>query len=203
MSMKRCSQGHYYDSEKHSSCPACGIPDLDIGKTKIRDPHLPGGDAGNHESSFDDSMDKTRRGGIAGNEGPTPPKPNPADEARTIGLVRKKTGIDPVVGWLVCIEGPDKGRDFRIRSEKNFIGRSPAMDICIQNDPAVSRENHGIVSFNPRKNVFKLHPGDSHGLIYLNDEDVDTPTVLESHDLIEMGETKLMFIPLCGEKFQW
>ena len=32
--------------------------------------------------------------------------------------------FDPVVEWLVCIDGPEKGRDYRIRSGNNYIGRS-------------------------------------------------------------------------------
>ena len=51
-----------------------------------------------------------------------PPRPG-AGEGRTVGLIRKRTGLDPVVGWLVCIAGPDKGRDYRIHSERNFLGR--------------------------------------------------------------------------------
>ena len=205
MTMKRCSQGHYYDPDKHRACPACGISDLDIGKTKIKQQsdniaHDFGANRTKKKRPSDKILNNnagnTRRAGIF-------PPNREEEEGRTIGLVRKKTGIDPVVGWLICIEGPDKGRDYRIKSEKNFIGRSAKMNICIQNDSSISRENHAVISFNPKKSVFKVHPGDSHGLVYLNDEDVDIPTALKSYDLIELGETKLVFIPFCGENFQW
>ena len=194
MSMKRCEKGHYYDPDKHSSCPSCGVPDLNVGKT------VPRKDVGQapQSGSADTPTDKagvTRRRGQ--------PIIDPAAEGQTVGVFRKKTGIDPVVGWLVCIEGADRGRDYRIRSEKNFIGRSEKMQICIRNDESVSRENHAAVSFNPKKSTFKIHPGDSRGLVYLNDEDVDVPVELKPHDIIELGQTKLMFVPLCGEKFQW
>lgn len=195
--MKRCSQGHYYDPDKHHSCPACRIPDLVIDKTRVREPDkfLPDDTLSPEMPSCDGSIQDTRR---ADNLSPGHP-----EDLHTVGLVRKKTGIDPVVGWLVCIEGPDKGRDYRIRSEKNFIGRSPAMDISIQHDSAVSRENHAVVSFDPKNNRFKIHPGEGHGLIYLKNETVDIPMVLTPYDVIELGETKLMFLPLCGERFQW
>jgi len=39
--------------------------------------------------------------------------------------------------------------------------------------------------------------------MHLNDEEVDVPVELKPHDIIELGQTKLMFVPLCGEKFQW
>ena len=30
--------------------------------------------------------------------------------------------LKPVTGWLVCLEGPSRGRDYRIIAEKNFMG---------------------------------------------------------------------------------
>lgn len=122
---------------------------------------------------------------------------------KTVALMKKDTGLDPVVGWLVCIEGADKGRDYRIHAERNFIGRSEKMDICIRGDETISRDAHAIVSYDLRKNTFRLYQGDSKGIIYVNDEEVVTAVVLQPQDIIEMGKTKLLFIPLCGEKFKW
>ena len=39
--------------------------------------------------------------------------------------------MNPVCGWLVCISGPRQGKDYRIKSGKNFIGRADDMDIQI------------------------------------------------------------------------
>jgi len=125
------------------------------------------------------------------------------DPDATVGVVRKKMGLNPVVGWLVCIEGPEKGRDYRIRSERNFVGRDPKMDICIGGDDAISHENHAVISFNPKKNSYLLAPGAGRGIIYLNDEEVATPTELKAYDSIEMGQTKLLFVPFCDERFKW
>jgi hypothetical protein len=125
------------------------------------------------------------------------------DEGLTVGYYRKTIGLDPVVGWLVCIEGSDRGRDYRLHSEKNFAGRSEKMDICIRGDDAISRENHAVISFNPRNNTFKLQPGDGRGLVYLNGDDIDASTILKPYDLIELGQTKMLFLPFCGERFQW
>jgi hypothetical protein len=52
------------------------------------------------------------------------------------------------------------------------------MDICIAGDNAVSKEKHAFVSYNPENHVFKLIPGESRGLVYLNGEDVDMATRL-------------------------
>lgn len=174
--LTRCDNGHYYDPRKHSSCPFCGVQNLDIDIKK--------------------TMAKRPGSSAAGT-------PAPGTGGKTVGVFRKKLGIDPVVGWLVAVEGPERGNDYRITAERNFIGRSEKMDISIPGDETISRENHAIISYNPKNNSFRLFPGDSHGLVYLNDEEVITPVEMSDYDLIEIGETRLKFVPFCGEKFRW
>ena len=84
--------------------------------------------------------------------------------------------------------GPDRGRDYRIHAEKNFIGRSPAMDIAIAGDESVSREKHAAVAFDPKKAQFWLLPGEASGLLYLNDQLVNTPSALKARDVLEARE---------------
>ena len=109
----------------------------------------------------------------------------------------------PVCGWIVCISGPRQGKDYKIRSGKNFIGRADDMDIQILGDNKISRRNHGVIVFDPKKKETVLLPGDSNGIVYLNDAAVYTPTVLSTYDVIEMGDSKFAFIPFCGEQFMW
>jgi hypothetical protein len=111
--------------------------------------------------------------------------------------------IDPVVGWLVCLAGPDRGRDYRLHAEKNFIGRSPIMDICIAGDETVSRDRHALVIFDPKKQTFWAIPGDASGLVYVNGELVNSPVPMRRDDVLEVGQTKLVLIPFCGEKYSW
>jgi hypothetical protein len=108
-----------------------------------------------------------------------------------------------VVGWLVCLAGPDRGRDFRLHSEKNFIGRSPIMDVCVSGDESVSRDRHAMVIFDPKKQAFWAVPGDAAGLVYLNGDIVHSPTQMQSDDVLEVGHTKLVLIPFCGAKYSW
>jgi len=125
------------------------------------------------------------------------------EEGATVGVFRARIGIEPVVGWLVCVQGPDRGRDYRIRSQRNFIGRDARMDISISSDDQISRENHAAITYDPRGNNFRLAPGDAHGMTYLNNGVVDVPVVLRAYDVIELGATKLIFVPFCGEAFEW
>lgn len=117
-------------------------------------------------------------------------------------------GIEPVVGWLVCIEGPQKGRDYKIRQGKNFIGRSDEMDIAIIGDDRISRKNHAAIVYDSKQLKFFLVPGDGAGLVYLSnqvkkDQAVFTPVEISAYDVIEVGKSKLIFINLCGIHFDW
>jgi hypothetical protein len=130
--------------------------------------------------------------------------PSPANAGKTMRVgMETKQGPEPVVGWLVCLSGADRGRDFRLHGEKNYIGRSPAMDIFIQGDNSVSREKHGVVVFDPRRKSFWALPGDAAGLVYLNGEVVYSPTQMNPDDVLEVGQTKLVLVPFCGEKYSW
>ena len=208
MALKRCDNGHYFDPATYSSCPSCGY-NLDFQTTQVHRASAPDTEAVTRPMSNSNSEAVT--------QARTVPKPKPqvapvqpqvaAAQQRvsgiTVAIVRKKTGMDPVVGWLVCVDGSEKGRDYRIRSEKNYIGRDASMDICISGDETISRENHAVISFNPRNVKFTIAPGTSRGIVYLNNDEVGIPTELKPYDLIEVGQCKLLFVSFCNENFQW
>lgn len=137
-------------------------------------------------------------------ERPAPTAPvSVADGGRTLGLMQEQMGFDPVVGWLVCVEGPSRGKSYTIRGGINSIGRSDRMDITITGDRTISMENHAKVSYSDRNSRFNLLPGDGRNIIYLNGEEVFSPMPLQPYDCIDFGETKLLFLPFCGERFTW
>ena len=41
-----------------------------------------------------------------------------------MGIIKKKIGIDPAVGFLVCVSGPHRGADYKLVAGRNFIGRA-------------------------------------------------------------------------------
>jgi hypothetical protein len=192
MANQRCDNGHYFDTEKNISCPHCGVPGLNIDETLIK---------GASAERYDTEV-PTRAQGMRTNMGHHAGG-NVTDPTATVAVMPRKIGIDPVVGWLVCTEGADKGRDFRIKSEKNFIGRDPSMDICVAGDNGISRVKHAILNFDLRSMAYLLMPGESHSNVYVNGELVLSPRAIEAYDIIELAETKLIFIPLCGERFNW
>ena len=117
-------------------------------------------------------------------------------------------GIEPVVGWLICIEGVQRGQDYKIRQGKNFIGRSDEMDISIVGDDSISRKNHASIVYDPKPRRFLLLPGEGGGLVYLSnqvkkEEAVLTATEIDAYDVIEIGKSKFIFVNLCGIHFDW
>lgn len=190
--MTRCPEGHFYDPTKHNGCPWCALPaDIEGGErtrpVQAGPPPLP---------------PPPPPPGMVASPPPPPPPPLPRPGAtRRVDAPDVKN--DPVVGWLVCLAGPDKGRDFRLHAEKNFIGRSASMDVCVAGDETVSREKHGLVIFDPKKQAFWVLSGDAAGLVYLNGDIVNSPAQMQRDDVLEVGNTKLVLIPFCGEKYSW
>ena len=185
MNMRQCQQGgHYYDASVHQTCPYCqnsnagAAAPLDMGRTMpLQQPSY--------------------------NNPGMSPAPAPNNDGRTVAIMKEKIGVDPVVGWLVCTEGGDKGRDFRIHSDNNFIGRGDKMDIRIMGDETVSRENQAILSYDAKDNSFYISPSEGRSIVRRNDKAIFATEKLEAFDTIEVGQTKLLFIPLCGDKFKW
>ena len=182
---QRCKNGHYYDTTKHTTCPYCGVAGLDIGKTEAKR--------------------------VVGEQPSTWPKDEPrereAEPGGTVGVFMGSIGIDPPVGWLVCIDGPDRGRDYRILAENNSIGRSETMRICVRGDESIAREDHAFVVYDPESNTYSVRPGSARGLVYLNRGPVYETTHLRPFDEIKLGKTTLLFVPLCfdfeGKTFRW
>ncbi len=125
------------------------------------------------------------------------------DEQVTMGALTGRNGGELLVGWLVCVAGAEQGRDYRIWGRVNSIGRSDGNDIVIRSDSHISREAHARLGYDPKKNRFRLIPANNTNNIYLNGEVIDAAAPLNAYDLIEFGETKLIFVPLCTDRFTW
>lgn len=111
--------------------------------------------------------------------------------------------VKPVCGWIVCIHGSRQGKDYQIVQGKNFVGRADDMDIQILGDNEISRRNHAVIVFDPKKKETVLLPGDANGIVYLNDNALYAPMALNPYDVIELGKSVFLFVPFCGEHFMW
>ena len=200
MKLIQCPNNHYYDSDKFSSCPYCAQLSAAQNVTA-----QPGSDASNMPTSVPASAAPvTPESFGAPDAEPSSSAPwTSAEDVKTVSYFARTIGIEPVVGWLVAIGGSYFGEDFRLKSGRNFIGRSPEMDIQLSLDTTVSRRKHAIIIYEPKSRMFIAQPGDSRELFYLNDKVVLNSTELKDRDILTIGETRLMLVSLCNSTFSW
>lgn len=111
--------------------------------------------------------------------------------------------VVPVVGWLVCVKGSHFGEHFALESGRNSIGRNSTNSVVLSRELSVSREKHAWLIYEPKKREFFISPGESSGLTYCNGDNVFQPLKLNALDVIELGDSSYVFMPLCGEQFTW
>ncbi len=202
MEIVRCEKGHFYDAEANTTCPQCaaeaggGMPTytqaaMGYGAT------MPAGAMGetmpvNNPSGLFQQPEQSVNNGVEDYDGATQPV--------NMGGI---AGFSPVTGWLVCVDGPARGTDYKIKAGYNYIGRGEDMDISIQGDQKIGRERHALIAYDQEEKVFFFGPADGKSIVRLNGKMVMTPMQVNPHDEITIGSTKLLFIPLCGEKFDW
>ena len=111
---------------------------------------------------------------------------------------------DPVVGWLVIVEGPGKGRAMQLGYGSNSIGRGETDRVNLNfGDDQISRSGHATVTYDPRGRKFYVQHGGGTNLTYVNDQPVLIPIELPTQSHISIGNTILRFVPLCGDAFDW
>lgn len=223
MEIVRCEKGHFYDAEANSSCPQCAAeaqgggvsgygptepigPTEPVGSTEPVGPTVPGDPSGLGSGSMGATVPVTDPGftptDFAGGGRMTGARVQSYEPTMPVpqGGV---AGFNPVVGWLVCVDGADKGTDYRIRNGNNYIGRDQSMDICIRNDNHISNQNAAIIGYDDVERQFFFGPAGGHNTVRVNGKMVINAVPLSAYDEITVGTTKLMFVPLCGERFDW
>lgn len=112
--------------------------------------------------------------------------------------------VQPVVGWLVCEKGKNIGRSFQIYTGYNQVGREVGQ-IVIPDEPQISRNNHMIITYDPRGRAFYIGAGDGRNIIYVNGRPLygGSGAELHNYDVIDTGGVLFRFIGFCGEQFSW
>lgn len=213
MELRRCNYGHSYDPSISPECPECAamaghtvpLVNVDMGYNAP-------GYAGFGPMDGAGKTEPIQRDTVPVN--PQPAAWASADDYKTAGYSAdsynptmpvnavQDMAVRPVTGWLVCVEGPEKGKDFRLHSDMNYIGRTKANDVVLS-DPTVSRERHAMVAYDTRGKMFFFAPANGSSLVRQNGRPVLSTVELKAGDRLEIGEGIYMFMPLCGENFEW
>lgn len=192
MAVIRCAGGHYYDDEKFSRCPHCGIfSNLELNnepRQKLENDERTV--AMKPESIEEYTVALKNMGNIV------------SDDQKTIGLYSAEKGNDYVTGWLVCINGEEKGRDYRLHRGFNYVGRGLDMSVSIVDDLSISRQKHCAIVYDDLGNAFSLVPT-AGNTVYLNGELIMLPAQLKTGDLIQIGNSEFEFIAFCREGRVW
>ena len=208
---RTCSAGHVYDADQFASCPYCNRNTRAIqfgaggGYTPTATPGGYGNTAvpGGYETPIPPTGGRDATIGATVMPEAIRRRMEQERDNRTVGEFKRKLGYEPVVGWLVCVEGPEVGKDYRLFGRINSIGRAEGNDVVLAQEHTVSQKNHVRLAYDAKHNNFQLIPGEGTNVTYLNDEPLYVPQKLNAYDVLEMGATKLIFVPLCSERFRW
>jgi hypothetical protein len=157
------------------------------------------------------------QGGPNWNDGPTPRIDTPvpawnADDGKTRihrpdsspPVPTVEDADDPVVGWLVVVSGPGRGRAVKIGHGVNSLGRAATERISLDfGDDEISRTGHALVTYDQRHRKFYIQHGTGTNLSYVGDAPLLAPTELTGGESIHVANTVLRFVALCGPDFDW
>ena len=202
MAFVKCEKGiHFYDNSKYDSCPHCSKPtnswvDIDMGSfneapteaVEEQDINIieTVGVIQENQYSFDEQFKDEIE----------------IEDDVTIAAYSPQKGNDFITGWLVCVEGPERGRYYRIFHGVNKLGRDDSMDIIIKEDRSISREKVCSIVYDDRSNTFYLVPS-SNGLIYLNGEHITRSQEIKNGDVRSIGESSFEVVTFCRGDKKW
>ncbi|MDM0029587.1 FHA domain-containing protein [Variovorax saccharolyticus] len=199
----KCDEGHFYDKAQNATCPFCGVGHVDWTHKANK---IVADDDVDPTIKYEPDRDTTVMyggPGASGKPGKGKRAQSAGDPEKTVAVWLRGSGIDPVVGWLVCHEGANQGRDYRIRSGYNTIGRDTSSQICIAGDDTIARIDHARLFYDLKNATFFVIAGSGRSGVYVNNQVVLQSTALKAYDVLEIGVTKLVFVPFCGDRFRW
>lgn len=135
------------------------------------------------------------------------------DETTVLHRPRRKQRVDvpepesmadPVTGWLVVTQGPGKGQAVQLGLGRNEVGRSADANVRLDfGDQQISRAAHAFIAYDDETRTWYIQQGVGRNLVRLDDRPVLAPTPLPARSRIRIGATHLVFVPLCGDDFDW
>lgn len=202
---KTCPSGHIYDGNRFPSCPVCGsAPNLQpppkplasnmqpTDPTKPQEPEPSSSDRlAEQENTYSDEKGEQKATSKA-HISPSASQNATHPDSDTLP-----------VGWLIGYKGVYRGTLFSCHTGRNSIGKSSTSYIDLSCDSSIEDDIQALVIYDPHERQFFLQAGTGKGLVYHNDSLVFSHDLLEAYDHIQIGNTDLVFIPLCGPHFSW
>lgn len=206
MAMKLCAANkHYYDQLLHADCPYCsgeGSVAVAAVGTQAAAPKTQMVVAEEGVKTQIYVAEAASVSAAAVHEGASPPAAGADVDVASAG-----GPAFPVVAWLVVVAGPGRGSDFRLIQGENRIGTAPELEVCLDfgadSDPHLDAAVQAVVVYDHHANEFFIERGNSRQLPQLNGSTIRGEPTLAAGDRIQVGQTQLLFWPLCGADFCW
>lgn len=165
MAIRQCENYHFFDDEKYEVCPIC--------------------------------LMEQQQGGSAQDETVGYTIPLSADDDVTVGycMVENDRMAKPTVGWLVCVKGSERGRDWRLHEGRNDVGTTADADVLLARAGTESR--YCSVIYDGKHREFLVMPGKD-ALVYRNGVLLTDPVPLQDGDEIGIGGEEVL---LCFQSF--
>ena len=204
--LRTCENGHYYDPDIYPSCPYCTGMSTGVDRGFTAPPR------GGRETQYN----TVPSFGNIPTE-PVTPMPTAAPEREKANYTTFVSMLDQnkadnaqvddskfVVGWLAVIEGPYRGKSFEIHNGYTDIGRTEG-DIILALDSQVSGAKNVSTVYDAKNNCFFVYAGVSRNLVYVNGRALIAggSCELEPYSSIQIGGTKMLFVPFCSPQFNW
>ena len=130
----------------------------------------------------------------------------PRDNNATVAMTESDMDYLPRIharAFLVCIEGPMTGASFVFQENKAIIGRQKNYEIALFRDPSVSRSPHGVIRYDKDTLTYTVSKADPEKKVSVNGTFIEEDAVLNMYDIIGIGQSRLLFMPVCSDKFSW
>ena len=119
-------------------------------------------------------------------------------------LIGAHSEIEPVVGWLVVLDGPGKGVSIELTYGMSIIGRGRANRVRLDfGDGKISEDDHFRIAYDGENRDFHLIPGRGTNLVYLEGKPLLGSEQLSGPTDFRVGATTLRFVPLCSKSWDW
>ena len=195
MAVIRCLNGHFYNSEKYGECPHCsdGSTYMTTGAFSERNLVRNGEDILFKTISEEEARKAFREHSLRKGDNTAPGYIYlDEDDEKTVGIMGELGLEGAAAGWLVCIGGSVRGRDFTLKCGRNFLSSYPGLE-GIAPDASVV--------FNYHNNTFVFLAGASQAR--LNGKEIAGTAVLKKSDIIELNDFRFVFVPFCEGDFKW
>ncbi|CAN0604259.1 unnamed protein product, partial [Ectocarpus sp. 12 AP-2014] len=131
------------------------------------------------------------------------PSPPIAAERRE-GAQSEQEQTDPLVGWLVVVDGPGRGTGIPFGAGMNAIGRGVDNAVVLDfGDEDIAEGPHAYIVYDEENRSFHITHAGQNSVVRLDDQPLLEAKHIDNGAQVRIGQTTLRFSAFCGPDFDW